>query len=285
MTQTMLFAEDFRQTSSSSQWTVPRPFLKWVGGKSQILDRLLSLVPNFAGTYHEPFLGGGALFFALRPRRSILADCNRRLIRTYRGLRDHPDHVIDRLHESPYEKSFYLAQRDRPIDAETDVDVAAWMIYLNRTGFNGLYRVNRNNQFNVPFGRHNRPLICDEANLRACSTVLQRAQLFHDAFESVESRAQPGDFVYFDPPYEPLSATSNFTSYSSGGFTIDDQRRLRDLALRLKRRRVHVLVSNSAAEPIYALYERDFEVHEVQALRKVNCRREGRGRITELIFR
>lgn len=281
----MLFAEDFRQMSSNSPWMVPRPFLKWVGGKGQILNRLLSLVPDFSGTYHEPFLGGGALFFALRPRRAILADCNQRLIRTYRGLRDHPDRVIAHLRKSPYEKTFYLAQRDRPIDAETDVDVAAWMIYLNRTGFNGLYRVNSRNQFNVPFGRHTRPLICDEANLQACSAVLQRAQVLHDTFESVESRTQPGDFVYFDPPYEPLSNTSNFTSYSSGGFTIDDQRRLRDLAVRLKRRHVHVLVSNSAAEPIYALYDRHFEVHEVQALRKVNCRGEGRGRITELILR
>lgn len=281
----MLFAEKSQQSASCPQWKVPRPFLKWVGGKGQVLPSLLSLVPHFTGTYHEPFLGGGALYFALRPRRAILADCNHRLIRTYRGLRDHPDQVIARLRESPYEKSFYLAQRDRPIDTESDLDVAAWMIYLNRTGFNGLYRVNRRNQFNVPFGRHTRPLVCDELNLQACSAVLQRAQLLHDSFESVESRARPGDFVYFDPPYEPLSHTSNFTSYSSGGFTIGDQERLRDLALRLKRRQVHVLLSNSAAEPIYALYEHHFEVHEVQALRKVNCRREGRGRITELIIR
>lgn len=285
MSQAILFAGESQQSSSCPQWKVPRPFLKWVGGKGQILDSLLCLVPDFAGTYHEPFLGGGALYFALRPRRAVLADCNQRLIRTYRGLRDHPDQVIARLRASPYEKSFYLAQRDRPIDTESDVDVAAWMIYLNRTGFNGLYRVNRRNRFNVPFGRHTRPLVCDDVNLQACSTVLQRAQLLHDSFESVESRAQPGDFVYFDPPYEPLSDTSNFTSYSSSGFTIHDQERLRDLALRLKRRKVHVVLSNSAAQPIYALYERHFEIHEVTALRKVNCRREGRGRITELIIR
>jgi DNA adenine methylase len=267
------------------QWAVPRPFLKWVGGKGQLIDRMLPLVPSFSGTYHEPFLGGGALFFALRPRRAILCDSNRRLVRTYRGLRDDPEEVIRRLRESPYDKDYYLAQRDRAIDEVSDVDVAIWLIYLNRTGFNGLYRVNRRDQFNVPFGRHVRPLICDEANLRACSTVLQRAQVLHDTFESVEDRARPGDFVYFDPPYEPVSSTSRFTSYTSIGFSLEDQCRLRDLSLRLKRRGVQVLISNSAARPVYDLYHDHFEIQEVQALRKVNCRRDGRGRITELLIR
>lgn len=269
----------------SPQWAVPRPFLKWVGGKGQLIDRMLPLVPSFSGTYHEPFLGGGALFFALRPRRAILCDRNRRLVRTYRGLRDDPDQVVRRLRESPYDKDYYLAQRDRPIDEASDVEVAIWLIYLNRTGFNGLYRVNQRDQFNVPFGRHVRPLICDEANLRACSTVLQRAQVLHDTFESVEDRARSGDFVYFDPPYEPVSSTSRFTSYTSSGFSLEDQGHLRDLAVRLKRRGVHVLISNSAARPVYDLYRDHFEIQEVQALRKVNCRRDGRGRITELLIR
>lgn len=268
-----------------SNRTVPRPFLKWAGGKTQLLGELLPLVPSFTGTYHEPFVGGGALFFALRPRNAILCDCNQRLVRSYRGLRDHAEQVIERLRACPYEKGFYLDQRERQIDLEDDLEVAVWLIYLNRTGFNGLYRVNRRNQFNVPFGRHVRPLICDVANLRACSAVLQRAQVLHDTFDSVERRAKAGDFVYFDPPYEPVSSTSNFTSYTSAGFDMGDQRELRDLALRLKRRGVHVMISNSSAEPIYALYKKHFEVHEVQALRKINCRRDRRGQVKELIIR
>ena len=243
------------------------------------------MVPPFSGTYHEPFVGGGALFFALRPRNAILCDCNQRLVRAYRGLRDHAEQVIQRLQACPYEKGFYLDQRERDIDTENDLEVAVWLTYLNRTGFNGLYRVNRRNQFNVPFGRHIRPLICDEANLRACSSVLQRAQVLHDGFDSVERRAKPGDFVYFDPPYEPVSSTSNFTSYTSAGFGMDDQQALRDLALRLKHRGVQVMISNSSAKPIYRLYQKHFKIHEVQALRKINCRRDRRGLVKELIIR
>lgn len=282
MSQTTLpFLEEPQQISHR---TVPRPFLKWAGGKTQLLSHLLPLVPEFSGTYHEPFVGGGALFFALRPRNAILCDENERLIRSYRGLRDHAEEVIRRLRACPYDKDFYLEQREQVIDGSSDLDVATWMIYLNRTGFNGLYRVNRRNQFNVPFGRHVRPLICDANNLRACATVLQRAQVLHDTFESVESRAKKGDFVYFDPPYEPLSPTSNFTSYTSGGFGLENQRALRDLALRLKHRGVHVMISNSSAEPIYALYEKDFEIHEVPAFRRINCRRDRRGQVMELVI-
>jgi DNA adenine methylase len=246
---------------------------------------MMPLVPCFSGVYHEPFVGGGALFFALQPSRAILSDGNLRLIRAYRGLRDQPREVIRRLQEAPYDKDYFNHQRQRAIDADSDVEVAVWMIYLNRTGFNGLYRENRHGRFNVPFGRHVRPLICDEPNLLACSQRLQHAQILHDTFESVESRARSGDFVYFDPPYQPVSATSTFTSYTSRGFCFEDHRRLRDLALRLKRRGVHVLVSNSASSHVLGLYEKHFEIHEVQALWKVNCKREKRGRITELLIR
>jgi len=270
---------------ATSNRTVPRPFLKWVGGKRQLLSHLLPLVPDFTGTYHEPFVGGGALFFALRPRDAILCDQNDRLIRTYRGLRDHAEQVIERLRACPHDRDFYLSWRKQDIDGRDDPDVSVWMIYLNRTGFNGLYRVNRRNQFNVPFGRYVHPLICDEANLRACALALQRAQVFRDDFRSVGARAKPGDFVYFDPPYEPVSATSNFTSYTSSGFGMDDQRTLRDLAWDLKRRGVHVMISNSSAPPIYELYERHFEIHKVAANRKINCRRDRRGYVTELVIR
>ncbi len=277
-----MFKDD--PSSPTSHRTTPRPFLRWAGGKSQLLKYLLPLVPNFNGTYHEPFVGGGALYFALKPDHAILSDCNERLVRSYRGLRDHTDEVIRRLRNCPYNKSFFLQQRKRKIDKQSDLEVAVWLIYLNRTGFNGLYRVNRRNEFNVPFGRHTRPLICDETNLRACSVELQRARLINDRFETVERRAQHGDFVYFDPPYEPLSLTSSFTSYTSTGFTLEDQRMLRDIAFRLKSRGVHIMISNSSAESIQQLYEKHFEIHEVPAMRKINCRRDRRGQVTEYII-
>jgi len=259
-----------------------RPFVKWAGGKRQLLPQLLSHVPEKFGRYFEPFVGGGALFFALRPPSAVLTDVNERLIRTYRGVRNDVDGVIRRLEEFRHEESFYYQQRDRDIDAGTDADVAAWFIYLNKVGFNGLYRVNRNNRFNVPFGRHKNPTICDEATLRACSAALQKAHLEKTDFADAVADAVEGDLVYFDPPYVPLSDTANFTKYTSGGFGTDDQERLRDLALSLKQRGVHVILSNSSAAR--DLYE-GFTTTEVSATRLVNSKVTGRGAITELVIR
>lgn len=263
---------------------IARPFIKWVGGKRQLLARMMPYVPRRFGAYHEPFLGGGALFFRLLPKGATLSDFNERLIRTYRGIRDEPTRVIERLRGYPHDKDFFLGMRSMDIDAGQDDEVAAWFIYLNKTGFNGLYRVNRRNVFNVPFGDYKDPNICDEDNLRACSQALKGAKLEVNGFESVLERAKPGDFVYFDPPYVPLSVTSAFTSYTSAGFDMDDQRRLRDVALELKKRKVHVLLSNSSAEAVRELYA-GFEQVEVSATRAVNSKVEGRGKVTELLIR
>ena len=188
------------------------PFLKWVGGKRQLLSQIAPYVPTFTGTYYEPFVGGGALFFHLRPAHAVISDSNERLVRTYRGVRDDCEKVIDLLRTYRYEKSFYLAMRNRDIDRELDSNVAAWMIYLNKTGFNGLYRVNSKNVFNVPFGKYTNPTICDVENLRACSAALKNATIEWSGFGVVLERRKAGDFVYFDPPYVPLSATSSFTA-------------------------------------------------------------------------
>jgi len=218
-----------------------RPFLKWVGGKRQLVPELMRHVPAKFGTYHEPFVGGGALFFALLPDDATISDLNKRLVRTYRGVCNSVDDVIELLKSCPYDREFYYRTRELDADALQNHELAAWFIYLNKTGFNGLYRVNKSGGFNVPFGRHTNPTICDEPNLRACSAALQRARTLNTGFEAVLERANPGDFVYFDPPYVPLSATSSFTSYTSDGFTAADQLRLRDVALRLKHKDVHVL--------------------------------------------
>lgn len=263
----------------------PRPFLKWVGGKRQLLHELEPRLPERFNTYHEPFVGGGALFFHVLPERAVLSDTNERLVRTYRGIRDAVEDVIGLLSEYPHDRDFFLQMRSRDIDSRSDAEVAAWFIYLNRTGFNGLYRVNRSNVYNVPFGDYENPVICDADNLRACSRVLRRAEIKHESFEAVASRARQGDFVYFDPPYVPLSASSNFTSYTSGGFGMQEQARLRDVARNLKAKGVKVLLSNSSAPAVFELYRDGFELASVGATRAVNCRAAGRGRIQELIIR
>lgn len=262
-----------------------RPFLKWAGGKRQLLPELLRHVPARFGRYVEPFVGGGALFFALRPRRATLADVNERLIRAYRGVAGGVDDVMRMLRGYPYEPEFFYRMRARDIDAGTDAEVAAWFIYLNRTGYNGLYRVNRKNRFNVPFGRYANPTVCDEPTLRACAAALAGKKLVVDDFQAVADAAERGDFVYFDPPYAPLSATSSFTSYTSSGFGPDEQVRLRDLALALKRRGVHVLLSNSSAPMVRDLYAKGFEVFEVSATRMLNSKGSGRAAIAELVIR
>jgi DNA adenine methylase len=279
-----------------------RPFLKWAGGKRQLLPALLAHVPrpfvrgvsrHESGArparapprYFEPFVGGGALFFQLRPPRAVLADVNERLIRTYRGVRDHVADVIDQLRAYPHTEKFFYELREVDIDARSDAEVAAWFIYLNRTGYNGLYRVNRRNRFNVPFGRYDRPTICDEPTLRACSGALAGAKLVVGDFERVVAQAKQRDFVYFDPPYVPLSVTSSFTSYTSSGFGLEGQTRLRDVALELKRRGVSVLLSNSSSPLVRERYKSGFEMTEVSATRFVNSNPRRRGPVTELIIR
>ncbi len=264
----------------------PRPFLKWVGGKRQLLPELLATKPKLFGTYHEPFVGGGALFFAMRPKRAVLSDSNSRLVRTYRGVRDHVEEVIERLerYKPLHSKAFFYELRALPIDQRSDAEVAAWFIYLNKTAFNGLYRVNSKNQFNVPLGRYKNPCICDSENLRACSKALSSVEILLEDFSAVAGRAREGDFVYFDPPYVPLSATSLFVGYTAEGFGAEHQTKLRDVARVLKRKGVSVMLSNSAAGLVRELYGGSFEIREVLASRAVNCQAKGRGKIHELII-
>ena len=243
------------------------------------------MAPRSTSRYFEPFVGGGALFFALQPKRAILTDTNARLVRTYQGVRDNVDRVIRLLSTYPHDRSFFYEFRQTDIDGASDAEVAAWFIYLNKTGFNGLYRVNRENKFNVPFGRYVNPKICDEDNLRRCSVALARAELIVSDFAQVCERARRGDFVYFDPPYVPMSATSSFTGYTADGFGPEAQVRLRDTALRLKARGVSVLLSNSSAPMVRSLYADGFGITDVLATRAVNSKASSRGAILELIIR
>lgn len=264
----------------------PKPFVKWAGGKRQLLAAIRQRVPQEYRTYHEPFLGGGAVFFGICPPRAFLSDSNQRLVRCYRGIRNDVEKVISLLKGYQRERDFFLKVRERDIDRATDdADVAAWFIFLNKTGFNGLYRVNSKNRFNVPFGDNKNAPLYDEDNLRACQRALANATIEHEDFAKVLERAEPGDLVYFDPPYVPLSATSYFTSYTVEGFTKDDQLRLIDIALQLKKRGVSILMSNSSsARTLYKKHKDSFDLRRVLASRAVNSRADRRGKIAELLI-
>ncbi len=263
---------------------VPRPFLKWAGGKRQLLPELLAQLPAQRRTYHEPFLGGGALFFKLQPDRAVLSDLNERLIRTYRAVRDDVEAVVKALRECPNDKDFFLRMRARDIDSANDIELAAWFIFLNKTGFNGLYRVNSSGGFNVPMGRYANPKILDTANLRNCSHALQDTGVECEGFTAVLDRAVAGDAVYCDPPYVPLSSTASFTAYTKAGFGPQDQVALRDMALALKGRGVTVILSNHDTPEVRELYADGFELSRIMVARAINSAANKRGGVGELII-
>lgn len=266
----------------------PRPFVKWVGGKTQLLSSLLPLVPEKFGAYHEPFTGGGALFFALvrtgllRDRPAFLSDVNAELIATYLALQDRVEEVIEALEQHRYDRDHFYRVRAVDPSKLDDASLAARLIFLNRTGFNGLYRVNRRGEFNVPFGRYDNPTICDTENLRAVSEALQCATIEHRPFDSVLEHAKRGDFVYFDPPYVPLSATASFVSYAQNGFDLDAQEHLACVFDTLAARGVHVMLSNSDTPWVRDRY-RAHPIIEVTARRNVNSKAGDRGPIGELL--
>lgn len=283
-----------RQTRLPCVSAPAKPFIKWAGGKRRLLQELRLDIPEAIGRYHEPFIGGGALFFDQARRHqpgsapwAVLSDANRRLIRTYRAVRDAPDRLIERLRErkATHDRDqFYAVRALDPDSFVDDVEVAAWFIYLNKTAFNGLYRVNRKGRFNVPLGKYANPNICDEDGIRAASAALQGAELHHESFENVEHRADPGDVVYFDPPYVPASKTSSFTDYTRDGFTLEDQTRLRDVAAALKMRGVCVILSNSDTPVVRELYGQGFDLRQVSCGRSINSKAKKRGRVGELII-
>ncbi|MCB9763484.1 MAG: DNA adenine methylase [Alphaproteobacteria bacterium] len=265
-----------------SRRAVPRPFLKWVGGKRQLLPELEALLPRRFDHYFEPFVGGAALFFHLQPDNATLSDANAELVDCYTAVRDGVDALVRELRRHVYDQDYYYAMRAWDSAGAPLHQRAGRTIYLNRTGFNGLYRVNRSGKFNVPFGRYTNPVICDEENLQGCSRVLQGVALVHEDFEAAADRARAGDFVYFDPPYVPLTPTASFTSYVADGFGLADQERLAALFRRLSERGVQVMLSNSDTPLVRELYA-GFHLEEVQARRNVNAKASKRGAVGELV--
>lgn len=270
-----------------------KPFTKWVGGKRQLLPELVKLMPQTYNRYYEPFIGGGALLFELKRNHCTINDYNSDLVMTYETIRDDVDTLIEllKLHELNNSKDYYLdirnADRDGRIENMTRTERAARLLYMLRVNFNGLYRVNSKNQFNVPYGKYKNPKIVDEDNLRNISDYLKQndIQILNGDFAEAVKTANKGDLVYFDPPYVPLSDTEAFTSYTSNGFSYDDQVRLRDLFVELTRRGVHVMVSNSSAKLVYDLYKDVAEkIIEVDATRMINSKADKRGKIKEVII-
>lgn len=259
-----------------------KPFLKWVGGKRQVLKRLRPLFPSDIKRYHEPFVGGGAVFFYLGHARSILSDTNQELIDCYTVVRDRAEELIVELGKHVYEKDhFYSVRQQDPFELDV-VERAARMIYLNKTGFNGLYRVNSKGKFNVPFGRYENPSFCDVRTLRSCSKRLAGTRIECRSFEGVLGDARRGDFVYFDPPYIPLSRTANFTAYQRRGFGMENQEKLADVFGALAKRGVRVMLSNSDVPWIHERYG-DHNILVIKAARQVNSDGSRRGPVGEVV--
>lgn len=262
---------------------LPRPFLKWAGGKSRLLPQYVPYFPKSFKAYYEPFLGGGALFFHLLPQRAVLRDVNAELINAYCSVRDDVVRLIELLqhHALNHDQSYYYEMRSRQFT--NNLERAARFIYLNKTCYNGLYRENSRGQFNVPIGRYKNPQICPEKLLLSASDHLRNARIEAGNFDLVLHEADAGDWVYFDPPYYPISATSNFTAYSRYAFGEAEQIRLRDTFAKLAYQGVKVMLSNSDCDFIRELY-RDFSMFPIAANRVINSHADKRGKISELLI-
>jgi len=267
--------------------TVAAPIIKWVGGKTKLLPELLARMPARYGRYYEPFAGGAALFFRVAPGRAVLADSNADLIGLYTSVARDVEGVIARLgrHRAAHDQRHYYETRARwndPGASWSAADRAAAFIYLNKTCFNGLWRVNRAGDFNVPIGRYTDPPICVPETLRAAQAVLARASLRCGDYRKAIEDAARGDFVYFDPPYDPVTPTASFTSYTAGAFGPAEQRELAETARALVARGCHVMLSNSDTPFVRSLY-RGFRIDRVKCARAINSNASKRGEVDEVI--
>lgn len=268
------------------------PFLKWVGGKRQLMTEIEPLLPTRISTYYEPFVGGGAVFLHTQPKKAVINDYNSELINVYETIRDNVDALITHLatHENSSEYFYQIRGLDRQegFNELSKVERASRVIYLNKTCFNGLYRVNSSGEFNTPFGRYKNPNIINETVLRAVSNYLQKndIKLLSGDYQDALKNIRKGSFVYFDPPYDPVSKSSNFTGYVQGGFDDKEQERLRDTCVKLNEKGINFLLSNSATESMKDLYNhKDFQIIEVGATRHINSVGSKRGEVTEILVR
>ena len=280
-----------------------KPFIKWAGGKRQLLPEIKKRIPDDMSTYYEPFVGGGAVLFDLQPKKAIINDANEELVNVYEVIRDNVDGLIRELKhhketlmeyredENKEEKNYYYEVRawDRKdnYDSISDLKKAGRIIFLNKTCFNGLFRVNQSGEFNVPFGRYKNPAIVNEEVLRAVSHYLNNnnIRITNEDFEEAMKGMRKQAFVYFDPPYHPISDSSSFTGYTVDGFDEKDQRRLKKLCDNLDERGCRFMLSNSSAPLIQELYEPNYEVEYIGANRSINSDGDKRGEVKEVLVR
>lgn len=267
------------------------PVVKWVGGKRQLLDEITPLLPREIPSYCEPFLGGGAVLFSIQPPKAIVNDLNEDLILVYEVIRDDVEALIESLRAHENTADYFYALRDLDRDKQAyqalpKVARASRLLYLNKTCFNGLFRVNSAGEFNSPFGRYKKPNIVNESGLRAVSGYFRANEIafYHEDFAKTLRRVEAGSFVYLDPPYDPVSDTASFTGYHKGGFGQGEQLRLKQCCDGLTRRGVRFLLSNSATPFIRELY-RDYEIRIVKAKRAINADATKRGAIEEVLIR
>lgn len=266
------------------------PFLKWVGGKRQLMSAIKELIPKNYTIYYEPFIGGGAVLFDLQPPKAIINDFNEELINVYQTIKENPEKLISNLkthkNESNYFYNLRVLDREENFKNLSSIKKASRVIYLNKTCYNGLYRVNNSGEFNSPFGKYKNPNIVNETTIKAVSKYLNTNDItiLNGDFEEAVKGIKTGAFVYFDPPYYPVSESSNFTGYIQGGFDMHEQVRLRDLCNRLNKKGVRFLLSNSATQFIEDLYK-DYKISYVKANRSINSNAKKRGEIDEVLIR
>lgn len=274
--------------------TLLKPALKWIGGKTQLLSTIVPLLPDNYNTYCEPFVGGGALLFHVQPHTAIINDINTEIITAYNVIKYDVENLIVELKTFKNESDFYYWVRswDRDTDAYnniSDIKKAARILYLNKTCFNGLYRVNNQGKYNVPFGKYKNPNIVNEVVLRHISEYFNKCDItiLNADYTKVLESLPRDSFVYLDPPYDPLTKTANFTKYSSNGFSQDDQIELKEICDKLTSGGVKFMLSNSSTEFIKNLYSDGgkYNIIEVDAARKVNCVASKRGKVSEVIVR
>lgn len=271
-----------------------KPYLKWAGGKRQLLPEIRKYIPASFDLYVEPFVGAGAVLFDLQPGRAVINDANRQLIMTYEVIRDDVETLIAALkeHAAKNTKEYYYTVREQDRDSAvfgrlSKTEKAARLIYLNKTCFNGLYRVNSQGLFNVPYGRYKNPAICEEETLRGIHEYFRNNEvvILNGDFAKAARMATPDSFVYFDPPYHSAD-NSNFTGYQADGFPEAEQLRLRDVMKELTDQRVKCLLSNSDTEFIRKIYkDKAFRVETVTASRTINSNTAGRGKVNEVLIR
>jgi DNA adenine methylase len=270
-----------------------KPFVKWAGGKRQLVPTILAnhLPKNYnLQTYYEPFIGGGALLFSLQPKKAVINDSNAELINCYKIIKNSLDELIEDLKNHKNNEYYYYDIRDwdreKNFKSKTEVQRASRIIFLNKTCYNGLFRVNSQGQFNVPFGKYKNPNILDIAVLKAVNKYLNENQvkILNSDFQEAVKDAKRGDFIYLDPPYDPVSETASFTGYDVNGFNKQEQRRLKEVFDDLNSRGCHILLSNACTEFIEDLYK-DYPHTKISAIRAINCNGKKRGKVDEILVK